>query len=74
MAQLEPLKIIVRGKHDTGKTTVANILKMLLEESGFRFVSVRDVRALPNEQKADFEKRIARNLSRPIHITVECEE
>ena len=70
---MEPLKIIVRGKHDTGKTTVANILKMLLEESGFRRVYVKDLAPLPPEQKEAFEKRIARNLERTICITVELE-
>jgi Flp pilus assembly CpaF family ATPase len=74
MPTLEPLKIIVRGKHDTGKTTVANIIKMLLEENGFRYVNVKDVQPLSDEHKEAFEKRIARNLGRPIHITVECEE
>ena len=74
MPQLEPLKVIIRGKHDTGKTTVANIIKMLLEENGFSFVSVKDTGSLLDSQKEDFAKRIARNLKRPIHIIVECEE
>lgn len=74
MPNFEPLCIIVRGKHDTGKTTVASLIKMFLEENGFRRVVVRDVEPLPNDQKDRFMERFERNRERPVHITVELVE
>jgi Flp pilus assembly CpaF family ATPase len=74
MPKLEPLKIIVRGKHDTGKTTVASLIKMFLEENDFRHIVVRDLPPLPAEQKDKFMSRFMRNRDRPIHITVELED
>jgi len=75
MPKLEPLKIVVRGKHDTGKTTVANLIKVFLEDNGFRQVSIEDVPPLPLEQKAEFVSRFKRNRDqRPVRIVVELEE
>jgi Flp pilus assembly CpaF family ATPase len=75
MPILDPLKIVVRGKHDTGKTTVANLIKMWLEENGFRHVVIEDVPPLPQDQKADFMSRFMRNRDlRPVRIVVELEE
>lgn len=71
MPKLEPLDIIVRGRHDSGKTTVANLIKMCLEESGFVDVVVRDVPPLSPDQKEDYSRRLERNRSRPVRITVE---
>jgi Flp pilus assembly CpaF family ATPase len=75
MPKLESLKIVVRGKHDTGKTTVANLIKVFLEDNGFRQVSIEDVPPLPLEQKAEFVSRFKRNQDlRPVRIVVELEE
>ena len=74
VAKLDPLKIIVRGRHDMGKTTVANLIKMYLEENGFRYVSLRDVEPLPVGEKDEFMNRFMRNRERPVQITVELEE
>jgi Flp pilus assembly CpaF family ATPase len=74
MPNLEPLKIIVRGKHDTGRTTVASLIKMFLEENGFRRVTVKDTEPLPAEEKDRFMNRFMRNRERPVHIIVELEE
>lgn len=74
MTKLDPLKITIRGKHDTGKTTVASFIKMFLEENGFRRVKVQDVPPLPAEAKDEFAKRFGRNRERPVHIVVELEE
>lgn len=72
MPSLPPLEIVVRGGHDMGKTTVASLIKMFLEENGFRKVVLRDVEPLPAEQKADFMSRFMRNRDlRPVHIIVE---
>jgi Flp pilus assembly CpaF family ATPase len=72
MPTLDALQIIVRGRHDSGKTTVANLIKMFLEENGYRLVSLVDAAPLPQEEKADFMSRFARNRDlRPVSITVE---
>lgn len=71
----EPLKIIVRGKHDTGKTTAANLIKMYFEECGYRHVTVKDTPPLPNEDKPQFMDRFHRNRDlRPVVISVDLEE
>jgi Flp pilus assembly CpaF family ATPase len=75
MPALAPLEIVVRGGHDAGKTTVASLIKMFLEENGFRHVEMRDVAPLPADQKADFMSRFMRNRDlRPVHIVVELRE
>jgi predicted GTPase len=75
MPALEPIEIVVRGRHDTGKTTVASLIKMFLEENGFRHVVLRDVEPLPADQKADFMSGFMRNRDlRPVHILVELKE
>lgn len=73
MPKLEPLKIIVRGKHDMGKTTVASLIKMFLEENGFSDVKVDDLPPLPQGEKDAFMNRFMRNRERPVRIAVELE-
>lgn len=71
----EPLEIVIRGKHDTGKTTMANLIRMYLEECGYQHVSVKDTPPLPNEDKPPFMDRFSRNRHRrPVHISVELKE
>ena len=67
----EPLTIIIRGKHDMGKTTVASLIKMFLEENDFADVKVEDLPPLPADQKDEFMRRFARNRDRPVRIKVE---
>lgn len=72
---LDPIKVIVRGKHDTGKTTLASLIKMFLDENGYRHVTVRDVPPLDQDKKGPFWDRFARNRdARPVDITVELED
>ena len=74
MNELHPLKIVVRGKHDSGKTTVANLIKQHLQDDGFRDVAVKDVPPLPHDMKEDFVRRLERNRGRPVRIVVELED
>ncbi len=66
--------IIVRGKHDTGRTTIASLFRMFLEENGYRDVTVADTEPLSHERKADFTERFKRNRSQPVKILVETVE
>jgi Flp pilus assembly CpaF family ATPase len=69
---LEPVTIIIRGKHDTGKTTLANLIKLWLEENDYRHITLQDVEPLPFEKKAPFHARFERNRAlRPVVIRVE---
>lgn len=70
---LKPLKIIIRGAHDTGRTTVASFIKHALESNGFQDVRVLDMEPLPEDQKPSWWNRFQRNQCRPIRITVELE-
>lgn len=67
------LSIIVRGAHDTGKTTAASLIKMFLQENGYSDVRMDDLPELPVEQKPDFETRFARNRAAPVRIRVELD-
>jgi hypothetical protein len=71
---LKPLTIIVRGEHDMGKTTIANLIRTFLEDNDFRDVKVIDVDPLLHDQKARWWDRFQRNRERPIHIRVELVE
>lgn len=73
MPKLDTLTIIVRGKHDTGRTTAASLIKMFLEENGYLDVKVEDTQPLPAEQKDEFMRRFERNKTRPVRIVVELE-
>jgi len=71
---LRPLTVVVRGEHDSGKTTVARLIEAYLRRCGYRQVTVADVPALPDEEKPDYQVRLARNQERrPVHIVVELE-
>jgi Flp pilus assembly CpaF family ATPase len=72
--KLESLTVIIRGKHDTGKTTLANFLKMLLQENGYQDITIKDAKSLPHDKKDDFIARFARNRTRPVEISVELVE
>lgn len=72
---LSPVTVIIRGPHDSGKTTLANLIKLFLEESGYRHVRAQDIEPLPYEQKAPFSDRFSRNRDlRPVLVKVELEE
>lgn len=71
---LSPVTIIIRGPHDSGRTTLAHVIENFLEENGYRHVLVKDTEPLPQEAKASFWERFTRNRDlRPINIVVELE-
>lgn len=75
MPLLEPVIITIKGKHDTGKSTLGNLIKMALEEYGYDHVSIEDIKPLPQEQKFGFQERFIRNRQqRPVQIKVELVE
>lgn len=74
MPNLSPVTIVVRGKHDTGKTTVARLIEEMLRESGFSDVQVHDLPPLPHDMKDRFIDRFERNRERPVRIVVELEK
>lgn len=68
---LRTVEVIIRGPHDTGRTTLASLIRNFLEENGYRDVQVQDTPPLPIEQKASFWDRFQRNRERPYRIKVE---
>lgn len=63
--------ITIEGPHDSGRTTLANLVKMHLEESGYDHVSVQDMAPLPSDNKPSFPERFDRNRAlRPVNIVV----
>ena len=67
---MDPVHITIQGPHDTGRTTMAVLFKMFLEENGYTDVQVKDTESLPVEQKDSFPNRWARNRSRPVRIQI----
>lgn len=67
---LEPVRVVIRGPHNSGRTTLAILFRQFLEENGYRDVKVQDVEPLPTEMKQPFVDRFARNRERPIRVTV----
>jgi hypothetical protein len=75
MSDLVPLTIIVRGPHDTGKTTTASLIKLSLEENGYKNITLKDIPPLASDGKADFfTERLPRTRQRPVTIRVELVE
>ena len=75
MTTLPPVTITIEGGHDSGKTTLANLIKMMLEENDYAHVTLHDVEPLPAEQKDNFSARFHRNRAlRPIDIQVKLLE
>lgn len=75
MAQpLRSVEVIIRGPHDTGRSTLASFLKMFLEEHQYSHVTVIDTPPLPAEQKDNFHNRMMRNRERPVVIKIETIE
>jgi molybdopterin-guanine dinucleotide biosynthesis protein len=69
---MEPVTIVIRGPHDSGRTTLANLIKEFLEESAYKNVKVVDARPLPESEKDRWWDRFQRNRAhRPITIVVE---
>ena len=71
---MDILEIIIRGPHDSGKTTVASLLRDALKELGFREVQLQDTPPLPPDKKDSFSIRLGRTLRRPVRIRVELKE
>ncbi len=71
---MEPLNIIIKGPHNTGRTTMGVLFKMWLEENGYTDVKIADTEPLPPEQKEEFTVRWAKNRNRPVRIAIELEE
>jgi adenylylsulfate kinase-like enzyme len=68
---LEAVTVTVSGKHDSGRSTLANLIKMMLEESGYKHVSFADTEPLPQDAKDRFPERFDRNRTlRAVNIRV----
>jgi len=67
--------VTIEGPHDSGRTTLANLIKMHLEESGYSHVGVQDTVPLPSDDKPRFPERFDRNRAlRPVNIVVKLLE
>lgn len=75
MPNFDPVEVVIRGPHDSGKTTLANLIKMWLEENGYRDIEVCDLEPLSQDQKPAFMDRFTRNRDlRPVVIRAELKE
>jgi|HubBroStandDraft_5_1064220.scaffolds.fasta_scaffold142073_3 hypothetical protein len=72
---LDPVTVTISGKHDSGKTTLANLIKEFLKENDYRFVAIEDTSPLPADEKDRFSERFSRNRDlRAVNIRVVLEE
>jgi hypothetical protein len=65
------LEIIIRGGHNQGKTTTANIIAEALREAEYQDVRVIDIPPLPPEQKSRWWERFQKARARSVTIRVE---
>ena len=75
MPTLEPVTITIRGPHNSGRTTLANLIKMMLEENDYKHVTMVDTAPLSAENKDRFPERFDRNRAlRAVDIRIETVE
>lgn len=75
MPTLEPVTITIKGPHNSGRTTLANLVKMMLEENSYKEVILNDTAPLSADEKDRFPERFDRNRAlRPVQIRVETNE
>lgn len=67
---MESVKIVIVGPHNSGRSTLASLIKMFLEETGYTNVSLSDTDSLPDASKEEFFKRWFKNKNRPVQLTV----
>jgi type IV secretory pathway ATPase VirB11/archaellum biosynthesis ATPase len=67
------ITITIKGPHNSGKTTAANLIKMFLEENGYQDVKVEDLPPLSVDEKPQFWDRFVKNRERSVLIRVELE-
>lgn len=65
---MDKVKILVIGKTNSGKTTIAHVIKNALKEEGFKDISLTDTP--PTEGKMPIEMRVEAAKNRPIEIEV----
>lgn len=71
----EEVVIIIRGPHDSGRSTLARIIEAALLENGYLAVEVEDTAPLPKDRKAPLVDRWSRNRETRKHrIKVETVE
>lgn len=70
MSYLDPIRITITAPHNTGRTTLASLVKLFLQENGYERVTLLDTPALAPELKEEFELRFKRNRQRQIIIEV----
>lgn len=72
---LDPVTVTVSGPHDSGRSTLANLIKMMLEETGYEHIAVEDTKPIPQDSKDRFPERFDRNRNlRAVRIRVVTEE
>jgi len=68
------IEIIIRGPHNTGRTTAAFLIQQKLREVGYDNVTVDDTKSLHESQKPDITDRFYKNREKPVRIKVELVE
>lgn len=75
MPKFEPVTVTIKGPHNSGRTTLANLIKMMLEENSYKNVVMNDTSPLPTDEKDRFAERFDRNRAlRTVQIHVETIE
>ncbi len=75
MPTFEPVTVTIKGPHNSGRTTLASLIKMMLEENSYKDVVLIDTPPLSADEKDRFPERFDRNRAlRPVRISVETIE
>ncbi len=62
---------MIRGPHDSGRTTIARLFEEFLKSEKWLDVTVDDLPPLPHDQKLDLIDRLHKNMENPVRIRVE---
>lgn len=63
---MDKVRVLIVGRSNSGKTTIAHIIRLALEEAGFEKVFLFD--QPESENKQPIEKRIAATKQRLVHV------
>lgn len=74
MSHHDGIEIIIRGPHNSGRTTAARFIEEALKGHGYQDVRIKDTQPLSATEKEAFPSRLYKNMEKPVRIRVEQSE
>ncbi len=71
---MQGIEIIIRGTHNSGRTTAAFLIEQKLKEVEYEDVTIVDTKPLPESEKPGITDRFYKNREKPVRIKIELVE